>query len=148
VQTPVKSGGLGKPARRRTTRAPSCNQDRNHASGPEAGRRSLTGLFSLRRDTLGDMVGESKDAKLLVLGARGYRGLERLLVGSLGHYCLSHAFCPVVSVPAPQLDQDKDTTDQPIGANASPTSERSEERRPCHHRLRWSVLAGQLASGP
>jgi hypothetical protein len=48
------------------------------------------------------MVGESKDAKLLVLGARGQRGLERLLVGSVGsvrsvgHYYLSHAFCPVV----------------------------------------------------
>src|SRR5512133_1167412 len=42
------------------------------------------------------MVGQSKDAKLLVLDARGHRGLERLLVGSVGHYCLSHAFCPVV----------------------------------------------------
>lgn len=61
------------------------------------------------------MVGESKDAKLLALGARGHRGLERLLVGSVGHYCLSHAFCPMVWVPAPELDQDKDITDQPIG---------------------------------
>jgi hypothetical protein len=66
------------------------------------------------------MVGDSKDAKLLVLGARGHRGLERLLVGSGGHYYLSHAFCPVVWVPTPELDQDKDITDQPIGENASP----------------------------
>ena len=93
-------------------------------------------------------------------------GLERLLVGSVGHYCLSHAFCPVVWVPAPELDQDKDITDQPIGENASPAGEHREDaeqasrllreelrdngpaRRPCHHRPRWSVLAGQLASGP
>ena len=100
MQTPVESCGLGKPARRRTTRAPKAvDQDRNHASEPEAGRRSLTGLISLHRDTLGgSWVGESKDARLLVLGARGHRGLERLLVGSVGHYCLSHAFCPVVWV--------------------------------------------------
>jgi hypothetical protein len=45
-----------------------------------------------------------------------HRGLERLLVGPVGHYCLSHAFCPVV----------KDSTDRPIGANASPTGERRE----------------------
>ena len=27
-------------------------------------------------------------------------GLERLLVGSVSHHCLSHASCPVVAVPA------------------------------------------------
>ena len=138
MQTPVESCGLGKPARRRTTRAPKAvDQDRNHASEPEAGRRSLTGLISLHRDTLGgSWVGESKDARLLVLGARGHRGLERLLVGSVGHYCLSHAFCPVVWVPAPELDQDKDITDQPIGENASPAGEHREDAEQASRRLR------------
>jgi hypothetical protein len=82
------------------------------------------------------MVGESRDAKLLVLGARGHRGLERLLVGSVGHYCLSHAFCPVVWVPAPELDQDEDITDQPIGENASPAGERREDAEQASRRLR------------
>jgi nucleotide-binding universal stress UspA family protein len=45
------------------------------------------------------MVAESKNADLLVLGAREHRGMERLLIGSVGHYCLNHASCPVVSVP-------------------------------------------------
>jgi nucleotide-binding universal stress UspA family protein len=54
------------------------------------------------------MVDESKKADLLVLGAREHRGIERLLVGSVGHYCLSHASCPVVSVPATEQDQDQD----------------------------------------
>src|SRR5512132_990330 len=59
------------------------------------------------------LVGESKQAQLLVLGAREHRGLERLLVGSVGHYCLSHAFCPVVSVPAPGLEREDEKADEP-----------------------------------
>jgi nucleotide-binding universal stress UspA family protein len=55
------------------------------------------------------LVDESKKADLLVLGAREHRGIERLLVGSVGHYCLSHASCPIVSVPATEQDQDQDT---------------------------------------
>ncbi|HEY6686462.1 MAG TPA: universal stress protein [Propionibacteriaceae bacterium] len=82
------------------------------------------------------MVGESKDAKLLVLDARGHRGLERLLVGSVGHYCLSHAFCPVVWVLAPELDQEKDIMDQPIGENASPAGERRGRCQQASRRLR------------
>jgi nucleotide-binding universal stress UspA family protein len=47
------------------------------------------------------IVDAAQDARLLVLGTRGHRGLERLLVGSVSHYCLAHAACPVVAVPAP-----------------------------------------------
>ena len=65
------------------------------------------------------LVGESKQAQVLVLGAREHRGLERLLVGSVGHYCLSHAFCPVVSVPAPRQDRKAKKTNQSVDANAS-----------------------------
>ena len=42
------------------------------------------------------LVRQSKDARLLVVGARdhGYR-----FVGSVCHYCVSHAACPVVAMP-------------------------------------------------
>ena len=45
----------------------------------------------------------SKDAKLVVVGTREHVGLDRLLAGSVSHYCLSHAACPVVAVPAPLM---------------------------------------------
>jgi nucleotide-binding universal stress UspA family protein len=36
----------------------------------------------------------------LVVGTRDHVGLGRLFAGSISHYCLSHASCPVVAVPA------------------------------------------------
>jgi nucleotide-binding universal stress UspA family protein len=50
------------------------------------------------------LVEQSKDARLLVVGTREHVGLRRLLSGSVSHYCLSHAVCPVVAVPAPVAD--------------------------------------------
>ena len=49
------------------------------------------------------LVRRSKDAKLVVVGTREHVGLDRLLAGSVSHYCLSHAACPVVAVPAPLM---------------------------------------------
>ena len=46
------------------------------------------------------LVDLSRTARLLVVGAREHRGIGRLLNGSVGHYCLKHAGCPVVAVPA------------------------------------------------
>ena len=46
------------------------------------------------------LVRQSRDSQLLVVGTREHVGLGRLLVGSISHYCLSHASCPVVAVPA------------------------------------------------
>ena len=46
------------------------------------------------------LVEQSRTARLLVVGAREHRGVGRLLNGSVGHYCLKHAACPVVAVPA------------------------------------------------
>ena len=46
------------------------------------------------------LVGRSRDAKALVLGTREHTGLRRAVVGSVSHYCLSHAVPPVVAVPA------------------------------------------------
>lgn len=46
------------------------------------------------------LVERATNARLLVVGTREHRGLDRILVGSVSHYCLSHASCPVVAVPA------------------------------------------------
>ena len=51
-------------------------------------------------DTGPVLVQQSKDARLLVVGTREHVGLGRLLTGSVSHYCLSRADCPVVAVPA------------------------------------------------
>jgi nucleotide-binding universal stress UspA family protein len=46
------------------------------------------------------LVGRSRQAQALVLGTREHTGLRRAVVGSVSHYCLSHAVPPVVAVPA------------------------------------------------
>ncbi|HYP43866.1 MAG TPA: universal stress protein [Propionibacteriaceae bacterium] len=46
------------------------------------------------------LVELAQPAALLVLGRGEHVGLGRLLIGSTSHYCLSHAECPVVAVPA------------------------------------------------
>jgi nucleotide-binding universal stress UspA family protein len=46
------------------------------------------------------LVDRSRGARLLVLGSRGHSGLRRAILGSVSHYCLSHAVPPVVAVPA------------------------------------------------
>ena len=45
------------------------------------------------------LVAESRHAGLLVIGTREHVGWDRILNGSVSHYCLSHATCPVVAVP-------------------------------------------------
>ena len=54
---------------------------------------------------------QAKDADLLVVGTGEHVGLGRLLVGSVSHQCLTHATCPVVAVPAPQLIEEAGLTD-------------------------------------
>jgi nucleotide-binding universal stress UspA family protein len=46
------------------------------------------------------LVARSRSASLLVLGTREHTGLRRAVLGSVSHYCLSHAVPPVVAVPA------------------------------------------------
>lgn len=59
-------------------------------------------LIQFARGEVGPvLVHQAEHATLLVVGTREHVGLERLLVGSVSHYCLSHTFCPVVAVPAP-----------------------------------------------
>ncbi len=47
------------------------------------------------------LVHQAEHAALLVVGTREHVGLGRLMAGSVSHYCLSHALCPIVAVPAP-----------------------------------------------
>jgi nucleotide-binding universal stress UspA family protein len=49
------------------------------------------------------LVARSRAAALLVLGTQAHSGIRRLISGSVSHFCLSHATCPVVAVPAPAV---------------------------------------------
>jgi nucleotide-binding universal stress UspA family protein len=46
------------------------------------------------------LVAESIGAALLVVGTKEHVGIGRLVYGSVSHYCLSHAQCPMVAVQA------------------------------------------------
>lgn len=46
------------------------------------------------------LVEQSANSALLVVGTQEQAGLGRLLLGSVSHYALNHAGCPVVAVPA------------------------------------------------
>ena len=47
------------------------------------------------------LVGQSKDADLLVVGSRGHGEFTGMLIGSVSEYCVTHADCPVVVVRKP-----------------------------------------------
>lgn len=61
------------------------------------------------------LVDRSHGARLLVLGTQEHTGLYRAVVGSVSHYCLSHADTPVVAVPAPRQAADKVAAVKPSG---------------------------------
>ena len=100
------------------------------------------------------LVRLSKDARVLVVGTREHVGLGRLVSGSVSHYCLSHAACPVVAVPAPASDrgaEESDTagpdttagTDQDVRATTAAAETASGEREESGTPL---VVAGVDAS--
>jgi len=52
------------------------------------------------------LVRQTRRAAVLVIRSPDHVGLGRLIAGSVAHYCLSHATCPVVVVPTPRPPAD------------------------------------------
>jgi len=82
-----------------------------------------------------ELVRHSVGARLLVVGTQEHTGLGRMLMGSVSHYCLSRAECPVVAVPAPQVHREPvhaATTVKPLvtAANASVNGMATDLRAP------------------
>ena len=63
------------------------------------------------------LVRESTNSAALVLGAPEHVGLGRLVTGSVAHHCLSHAYCPVISVP-PRAHPDRDLNTEDSGTGS------------------------------
>lgn len=51
------------------------------------------------------LLDRSRDAELLVVGARGRGGFLHLLLGSVASQCINHATVPVVVVPNAERDR-------------------------------------------
>ncbi len=71
------------------------------ASHPQAGS-----TLHFAQGPVGEvLVRLSTHATLLVIGTREpHRGGQRFVTGSASHYCVSHATCPVVTVPEPSVE--------------------------------------------
>jgi nucleotide-binding universal stress UspA family protein len=65
------------------------------------------------------LVAEAHNASMLVLGTREHTGWGRLRSGSVSHYCLSHAHCPVVAVPVERLASGTAATGSSVSADHS-----------------------------
>ena len=45
------------------------------------------------------LLEESRHARMLVIGTREHVALDRVVRGSVSHFCINNADCPVVAVP-------------------------------------------------
>jgi nucleotide-binding universal stress UspA family protein len=61
-------------------------------------------------DPRGVLCDASARAAMIVVGTREHTGLGRLISGSVSHYILSHARCPVVAVPVPREPGDQESS--------------------------------------
>ncbi len=66
------------------------------------------------------LVRESARSAMLVIGTREHVGFGRILTGSVSHYCLSHARCPIVAVPAVDVGRMADDEQAPSSDAAVP----------------------------
>src|SRR5215217_3409394 len=65
------------------------------------------------------LVTQSNGSQLLAVGTREHVGLGRLLAGSISHYCLRHADCPVAAVPT-RIDAEPAALGKQGGARRGP----------------------------
>lgn len=73
--------------------------------------QGLTVETAVRDGDPGPAVGDEAKgwgADLIVIGSRGHSGLRRLLEGSVSHYVVDHAHCPVEVVHAEDSGGEKD----------------------------------------
>jgi nucleotide-binding universal stress UspA family protein len=61
----------------------------------------------------------SHEVQLMVVGSRGQGGFGGLLLGSVGHYLLHHAACPVAVVPGTKGRTAPGSTTLPVGSGRS-----------------------------
>ncbi len=64
----------------------------------DAGPASVT-VHAVSGFVVKELVDASRDADLVVLGARGASGFTRLIMGSVSNEVIQHSACPVVIVP-------------------------------------------------
>ena len=70
-------------------------------------------ILQFAQGDVGDvLVRLSTNADLLVVGTREPVRSHRYLAGSVSHYCISHASCPVVTVPEQLPNPQHDLSDQ------------------------------------
>ena len=71
--------------------------------------RSYGSVLQFAQGDVGDiLVRLSSLADVLVVGTREPVRGRPYLAGSVSHYCISHASCPVVTVPEPWLNPEHD----------------------------------------
>jgi nucleotide-binding universal stress UspA family protein len=57
----------------------------------------------VRGDPAAELIRQSQDADMLVVGRHGSGGFAKLLLGSVATKVMHHAACPVVTIPAERV---------------------------------------------
>lgn len=95
-------------------------RERAHTAAPE---QTVTTQLHLGTPA-GALIAESREAGMVVVGARGRGGFSELLTGSVAMQTATHAHCPAVIVPEPQRSPgDADAAGTAVvGVDGSPAS--------------------------
>lgn len=65
-----------------------------------------------------ELVDLSATARLLVVGTREHRGVERIVTGSVSHYCLNHSARPVAAV-SPDMEPQRHVEESALTASGA-----------------------------